>query len=403
MTEKTYVKEIPCLRVDINYDERESTINKVLYNLILPHLHSEFKNKENNTYVSVSCRPIFFTNDDEKQAICDYIKQNIVDENTIVFFDNAYEGNTFSCFNGIYNIINILNLNPKKCFFLSGGMQADTHHNEFCNSHKISTENKINVIIINTWERHMHHDVAKNSEKFNFIIENKKKNFLCFNRILRFHRVALLGLLYEKELVDNSFYSFFPTKTYGKKSSPFAYINDLLSEKTNNIVKRNIFKNMKNFPLLLNNLNAENTNGILETDCELYHNSYFSLVTETFFFKQRTTEWDETSVFFSEKIFKPISCKHPFVLVGIHNSLHYLRELGYKTFSPYIDETYDIIENDEERLLAVVAEVERLCNQTPEEWIKWLENIEPIVTHNYNMLKNKTDSQNYIYKDIRTW
>ena len=69
------------------------------------------------------------------------------------------------------------------------------------------------------------------------------------------------------------------------------------------------------------------------------------------------------------------------------NSLEKLRELGYKTFHPYIDETYDTIENDQERMVAIVDEVERLNKLTDSEWLEWQNGIKDIVEHNHNLLK----------------
>ena len=43
----------------------------------------------------------------------------------------------------------------------------------------------------------------------------------------------------------------------------------------------------------------------------------------------------------TEKIIKPISAGMPFVVVGSHKFLYRLRKIGFKTFAPYIDETYD--------------------------------------------------------------
>jgi hypothetical protein len=77
--------------------------------------------------------------------------------------------------------------------------------------------------------------------------------------------------------------------------------------------------------------------------------------------------------------------------VSSAESLVYLKKLGYKTFSPYINEHYDTIKNDEERLTAVWSEVERLCAFSDEEWLEWQNGIIDIVEHNYNVLINKTN------------
>lgn len=396
MSEIVYVKEIPSLRLHVKNNHGQITFDEEMYTLLLPHLHEDFKNKGDN-YVAMSCFPPFPYSADIEERICKHITENIKNSDTKIIFDNVYEGHTVSCINGIYYIIDKLNLNPSQCYFVSGGMQAEKFHKEYCFYKNIPK--KLNIIVLNSWERHVQmtmtrHDLVKH---FDFKIENKQKLFLCFNRVLRAHRIALLGLLYNKNLVDCSYYSFFQNLTHGSKESYIPYIDrGILSDELYSIVVKNLENNKEQFPLLLNNSDGSNTNAIYESDSELYKNSYFSLVTETFFFgKNDYLSWEEKSVFFSEKIFKPIACKHPFIIVSKPLSLKYLRTIGYKTFHPFIDESYDLIENDEKRLLAIGDEIERLSKQTPEQWIEWLTNIKEIVEHNQKTLLYKSDF-NYI-------
>ena len=47
-------------------------------------------------------------------------------------------------------------------------------------------------------------------------------------------------------------------------------------------------------------------------------------------------------VFMTEKIWKPIMAQHVFVVHGNHLYLQKLREMGFKTFGNYFDESYDL-------------------------------------------------------------
>lgn len=71
-------------------------------------------------------------------------------------------------------------------------------------------------------------------------------------------------------------------------------------------------------------------------------------------------------VFVTEKTFKPLLVGHPFVAVGGKHQLQHLRNLGFKTYSGFIDESYDDLEYPGERLRAVSDEVARLCNKNVE-------------------------------------
>jgi hypothetical protein len=71
------------------------------------------------------------------------------------------------------------------------------------------------------------------------------------------------------------------------------------------------------------------------------------------------------------------------------HSLSKLKELGYKTFSPYIDESYDEEINDYERLKMIVNEIERLSNLSEPQLVEFLTAVKEIVEYNYQLLTNK--------------
>jgi hypothetical protein len=64
-----------------------------------------------------------------------------------------------------------------------------------------------------------------------------------------------------------------------------------------------------------------------------------------------------------------------------------LRERGYKTFSPFIDESYDEIENNHLRLQAVAEEVKRLSKS---DLVEFTYQIKDIVEHNEKILRSQT-------------
>jgi hypothetical protein len=86
-----------------------------------------------------------------------------------------------------------------------------------------------------------------------------------------------------------------------------------------------------------------------------YIDTYFSLVTETVFAYPYS--------FRTEKIWKPIAIGHPFIVAANSGYYRDLRNLGFKTFGHVIDETFDLIQNHQERLDRVVAIVRDLCQQ----------------------------------------
>lgn len=90
---------------------------------------------------------------------------------------------------------------------------------------------------------------------------------------------------------------------------------------------------------------------------------------------------DDGTCFISEKTFKPIACSHPFIIAGNKHSLKRLREMGYRTFSPFIDETYDSL-STWDRLDAIIKELVKIKSMTDEQRLSWYEQMEPIFAHN---------------------
>ena len=86
-----------------------------------------------------------------------------------------------------------------------------------------------------------------------------------------------------------------------------------------------------------------------------YRDSYFSLVTETVFAYPYS--------FRTEKIWKPIAVGHPWIAVANAGFYRDLRRMGFQTFSHVIDESFDSIDNNQDRIERIATVVEDLCQQ----------------------------------------
>jgi hypothetical protein len=64
--------------------------------------------------------------------------------------------------------------------------------------------------------------------------------------------------------------------------------------------------------------------------------------------------------FITEKTFKAILNKRPFILVGSPGTVQKLRDLGFKTFNDFWDESYDSIVNPSDRMQAIVNIIKQL-------------------------------------------
>jgi hypothetical protein len=359
---------------------------------MIPKFFYEFANDDRVLTIDTSWggNPTFYNCDIVK--LCNYLK-SVVTSDTRLCFDNLHEGNILPLAARVHDIVQRTGINPTQIHCFSSGLNIEIYY-DWCREHGIEQNQRVHFYGAISWAYYTQVRARKDNLRqiVNYEVKPKPKNFLCMNRVLRWHRYALLGLLSDKNLISDSYTSFFPNGSHGYTDKE-SLIDDVFLKMVRNAINDdNLFNVINNgikkldLPLKLNIEGNFNKNWVDQNDISYFNNSYFSLVTETFFFPKK--QWnciDETPVYFTEKIFKPIAMSHPFVLVNRANSLGWLRKIGYQTFHPYIDESYDTVTDDTQRLIAIVNEVHRLSRQTTEEWIIWQNNVKSIVEHNKNV------------------
>jgi len=222
-------------------------------------------------------------------------------------------------------------------------------------------------------------------------VKDYKKKFINFNRRWRLHRPLLVTLLQDRNLLDSGYVSLgtsdFPQDSWDSRwNELLRYYSD--SPTVLEILKRN--DSIKQLPPMYLDTEDLVTNRADQTTStyRYYENSYFSVVNETTF---HTKMGYDGVPFLSEKIFKCIAMKHPFIMVTVPNSLKYLKQLGYKTFDGLIDESYDLETDDSKRILKILDEIDRLCSLEGQSLNNFLIDAREISNYNYNVLKNKKE------------
>jgi hypothetical protein len=209
-------------------------------------------------------------------------------------------------------------------------------------------------------------------EEFIESIGKDKKDFLLLSRHWKLHRLLLLSHLHklglENSLVswDNKFY--------------IQYFIDLMYQYDRN---EEFGKLVTETSSLLDVQDLTIISGFGFENKDIYLNSYLSIVTESVFFQEAA---DFPSGYLSEKVFKPIGHCQPFILAGPAKSLEYLQNrFGYKTFHPYIDESYDAEYDDFKRLELIKIEIDKFANKTKQEKDEFLNNVKNICLYNQKL------------------
>jgi len=112
-----------------------------------------------------------------------------------------------------------------------------------------------------------------------------------------------------------------------------------------------------------------------ESACSLAY-----VINETVYFGKRNH--------LTEKTFKPICLKMPFVMASSAGSLKYLRSYGFKTFGDFWDESYDDETDDIKRMEMIANLLKKLDAMPQDEKQKLFDSMRDIVEHNHQHFYN---------------
>lgn len=247
----------------------------------------------------------------------------------------------------------------------------------------LKTHSRIKSVYFNFWERNLLYknlpDLALKG--YDSLTNNRDYEYIFLNRRPHAGRIAAVTLMRpykDRGLLSLGVSGKMHKGYYERQEQIFQNVYNKIYSTYENI---NLISEL---PLKINDgIDAEQENPVDDRSPEKFYNSYLHIVAETY----------QTSMpgrmFFSEKVFKPIIYMQPFVVLGQAGSLEYLRSLGYETFSPYLDESYDIVESDQKRLIAAIKSVKLFLEKNEDEKKKMLTSMTGVLLHNISNLQSR--------------
>jgi|LakMenEpi03Aug12_release.lakeMendotaPanAssembly.Ray.scaffolds.fasta_scaffold222449_2 hypothetical protein len=217
----------------------------------------------------------------------------------------------------------------------------------------------------------------------------RHKKFICFNRALdKEHRISLLNEYLTGNYSDSYFTFLLKTEGYAR----------IYGTEHDNDKKEQIdidFFNSK-LPIELDTHKILDKCNFRVNDTfkkELFLDSCINLVTESSF--------EQNELFVSEKILKPILNYQPFIVFAGYGYLKHLKTYGFKTFSDFWDESYDDIENSQERFFTLLQLVRKLNEKSIIELNELYKNLKDICIYNREIWnKLEINSLDKILKNI---
>lgn len=205
-------------------------------------------------------------------------------------------------------------------------------------------------------------------------------HFLMKIKSPRMHRFPLLYALHSNDSLKYGDWSFLSDSTFNEQFVDhiinYFGFEDLI-DKTK---VKELHKTAPHFLKRETEDDAKKVNAWTDTHYYSHLDSYFDICYETFF--------DKPNKSLTEKIFKPIVNFQPFLFVAYPGALEVLRNVGFRTFDGYIDESYDLEQDPKIRFRKIYNEIQRLCSMTTDEIHEWFWSMEEILVHNHNTLIN---------------
>jgi hypothetical protein len=226
-------------------------------------------------------------------------------------------------------------------------------------------------------------------------IENNKNHyktnqFLCFNRVPKLHRMAIFAELKTNKKLTSHITSL-GASLINRKNDYLVHIQGLLM---NRLHKEKLIEFYRGYDSTISSIYDEpdlENNKATNLNLGAHNSSFVNVVTESLI--------NNSSIFFSEKTFKPIFCAQPFILIGNPNSLTKLKEYGFQTFDKWWDESYDTELDFAKRLEKIIDVMEEISTWDQEKMYKITKEMESVFVNNFNVMVS-TDEIYETYKKL---
>ena len=297
----------------------------------------------------------------------------------IVFFyiTEGDWGTKQSHFDWLDNLVSKYSLDKEDLLFVTANLKANENYKS--NKFTIIPYNffLVNLDFIPLDKSNKNHIKSYESNYLKYIEDtrsNKKnKHILCFNGIARLNRLLIFAQL-------NTINTFNDKYITSLKKAESENPTDFYEKVLGNTSNQTIIDFYKNYNSSKSFVYDKSTWGNIiswgATLNETAHmNTFVNIVTETL--------WNNETIFFTEKTYKPIYMCQPFILFGNPHSLKKLKEYGFKTFDRWWDESYDDELDLDVRLEKITKVLEEIVSWDFDKCQKIQIQMEEILIHNF--------------------
>ena len=305
-------------------------------------------------------------------------------------YENCNETFTWTLAHQIKSLVDQKSIAPEKIFIIV----MDEVHKNFLDTGLI--ELGIQGVTVGVYNKLM------TQTQIPEVVPLTQFKFSALSRNYRAWRLHVYAKLAEKNLLKDFRYSFYNIFPYGEvryydQETMLKDLADTNFGQVNTTVTEWITKvpyTLDASDNVLNKWGDVTYDAILAADIHLLIETHYDL----FYYvptQDRVYKRSLAPSSITEKTNKPIACCKPFIAFSTPYFLEDVRQLGFETFSPYINESYDLETDNQKRLNMIVDEIERITNLPVDEYSTLVENCHSIAVRNQQKLLSKKDNLQY--------
>ena len=305
-------------------------------------------------------------------------------------YENCNETFTWTLAHQIKSLVEEKNIAPEKIFIIV----MDEVHKNFLDTGLI--ELGIQGVTVGVYNKLMTQTQIPEA------VPLTQFKFSALSRNYRSWRLHVYAKLAEKNLLKDFRYSFYNIFPYGEvryydQETMLKDLTDTNFGEVDSTVTEWITKvpyTLDASDNVLNKWGDVTYDAILAADIHLLIETHYDL----FYYvptQDRVYKRSLAPSSITEKTNKPIACCKPFIAFSTPYFLEDVRQLGFETFSPYINESYDLETDNQKRLNMIVDEIERITTLPSNKYHTLVENCHSIAVRNQQKLLSKKDNLQY--------
>lgn len=331
--------------------------------------------------------------------IFQYLKPGLLEEiknkKCFFVFDASTEGFSpiyeFPFFDILYFNCTKYNVDPSMIIYVSANLKDEKNIANYCLEKNLK---QINVFSFLSFEKVvMRHTPIELCQK-NCTETFTGKYLSSLSRVNRQFRTMATFLLCHSDIADKALISH---NIFGQGTNIDNWkIYHQLTEFSNEQIK----SWLESLPLIIDKSNFE-TNWALENNYRGIHDqTLFQIVNETL-----VNNSNNTSLFYSEKTFRPVAYYQPFVIFGQQHANKRLKDFGYKTYEKWFDLDFDSEPDAKSRykkmLKSITDTSKYLDSLSVDQKIEWRFQDKEILEHNKKIMNASAYSRNKMFDFLK--